>query len=74
MHYIAYFSLIFRANRIFRIMSIEAVFLDEIYDFSHLVNKNDPGKLQDLSHSVSIDDSPLIKPILNENSDVLSYE
>ena len=55
-------------------MSIEAVFLDEIYDFSHLVNKNDPGKLQDLSHSVSIDDSPLIKPILNENSDVLSYE
>lgn len=73
-HYIGYLSLIFRAQRIFRIMSIEAMFLDDIYDFSHIVSKSNENEV-DMSQSQSIDNSPLITPILNgENSDVLSYE
>ena len=80
-HYIGYFSLIFRAQRIFKIMSIEAVFLDQIYDYGHLVKKssksnefNENEISNDISQSQS-DNSPLITPILNENSDEkLSYE
>lgn len=55
-HYTAYFSLLFRANRIFRIMSIEALFLDEIYDFSHLIKTTDNNDSNnDISVSQSID-------------------
>ena len=58
-------------------MSIEAVFLDEIYDFGHLALKNnqgDPADSNDISVSQSIEQSPLITPILNENSEVMSYD
>ena len=40
-HYIGYLCLIFRALRIFKIINIEARFLDDIYDFSFFPSGKD---------------------------------
>ena len=40
-HYIAYFSLIFRAVRIFKMMELETAFLDKIYKLALSDNDSD---------------------------------
>ena len=34
MHYIGFFSIIFRANRIFKVMKLESVYLKQIYQLA----------------------------------------
>ena len=59
-HYIGYFCLIFRAMRIFKIINIEAKFLDNIYDSSFFPASLKKMNVDTTFSTDGVDDSPLI--------------
>ena len=63
-HYLAYFCLIYRARRIFYIIKLESMYLDQIYDFGQTTKPGPKSKRKNLldKHQNSQDNS--LSPIM----------